>query len=107
MAAVCLVAGLIAVAGFWVATEARAPGTSPLAQLFTLAWSITYILASALMWRRSRFAPPLFAVATGFPAALLSFIFPRGELFFPSLIVTAVIALFGYRYLRRESQRLA
>jgi len=38
--ALCLIAGLAGLAGFWVATEAGAPGTSPLAQLFTMAWSI-------------------------------------------------------------------
>ena len=74
--ALCLIAGLAGIAGFWVATEARVPGTSPLAQLFTMAWSITFILVSVLMWRRSRLAPLVFFVAMGFPIVLMRFIFP-------------------------------
>jgi hypothetical protein len=107
MGAVCLAAGLTGIAGFWVATEARVPGTSPLAQLFTLAWSITYILTSVLVWRRSKLAAPTFLAALGFPVGVSWFIAPDGQFFLPSLIVTSLVALFGYRYLQREGRRLA
>ena len=103
----CLVAGLVGISGFWVATEARVPGTSPLAQLFTMAWSITFILVSVLMWRRARLAPPVFLVAMGFPVVLMRFVFPGGQPFVPALIVASVVGLLGYRYLRRTGQRLA
>jgi len=105
--AVCLVAGLVGIAGFWVATEARVPGTSPLAQLFTMAWSITFILVSVLMWRRSRLAPLVFLVAMGFPVVLMRFIFPGGQPFVPSLIAASLVALLGYRYLRRAGHQSA
>ena len=105
--AVCLVAGLVGIAGFWVATEARVPGTSPLAQLFTMAWSITFILVSVLLWRRSRLAPLVFLVAMGFPVVLSRFIFPGGQPFVPSLIAASLVGLLGYRYLRRAGQQSA
>ena len=75
--AVCLVAGLVGVAGVWFATEARVPGTSPLAQLVTMAWSLTFILVSVLTWRRSRVAPLVFLVAMGLPVVLILVRFPR------------------------------
>jgi hypothetical protein len=105
--ALCFVAGLVGIAGFWVATEARVTGTSPLAQLFTMAWSIAFILVSVLMWRRSRLAPPLFLVAMGFPVVLMRFVFPGGQPFVPALIVCSVVGFLGYWYLRRTGQRLA
>ena len=105
--ALCFVAGLVGIAGFWVATEARVAGTSPLAQLFTMAWSIAFILVSVLMWCRSRLAPPLFLVAMGFPLVLMRFVFPGGQPFVPALIVCSVVGLLGYWYLRRTGQRLA
>ena len=95
--ALCLVAGLVGVAGFWVATEARVPGTSPLAQLFAMSWSITFILVSVLMWRRSHLAPLVFLVAMGFPVVLMRFVFPGGQPFVPSLIVASIVGLIGYR----------
>ena len=107
MGGVCLVAGITGIAGFWVATEARVPGTSPLAQLFTSAWSVAFILTSVLMWRQSRLAAPAFLAATGFPLVVSWFLFPGGKFFVPSLIVTSLIGLFGYQYLRRHGQRLA
>jgi len=108
MGVACLLVGLAGIAGFWVATEARTPGTSPLAQLFTLSWSITYIAASVLAWRRSRFAAYAFLAAMGFLVFLLQRIFPGGQgVQIAPLVVTFLVAVFGYRYLRRESQRLA
>ena len=99
----CLTAGLAGIAGFWLATEARAPGTSPLAQLFTMAWSITFILAGVLMWRRSSVASVLFLVAMGFPVYLSRFVVPAGQAFVPALIVFSLLGLLGFRYLRRAS----
>ena len=103
----CLTAGLAGIAGFWLATESRAPGTSPLAQLFTMAWSITFILTSVLMWRRASVAPVLFLLAMGFPVYLSRFIVPGGQAFLPSLIVFSLIGLLGYKYLRGRSQQPA
>ena len=108
MGVVFLLVGIAGIAGFWVATEARTPGTSPLAQLFTLSWSITYIGASVLAWRRSRFAASAFLAAMGFLVFLLQRIFPSGEgVQLAPLAVTFLVAVFGYRYLRRAGQRLA
>ena len=105
--ALCLIAGLVGIAGFWAATEARAPGASPLAQIFTLAWSMTFLLVSVLMWRRSRLAPGVFLVAMGFPVVFMGFLFPGGQAWVPSIIAAALLGLVGYRYLRRAGQRLA
>jgi hypothetical protein len=105
--ALCLIAGLAGLAGFWVATEAGAPGTSPLAQLFTMAWSIAFILVSVLLWRRSRIAPPVFLVAMAFPVVLMRFVVPGGQAFVPSLVAASLVGVLGYRYLRRAGQRLA
>jgi len=108
IAAACFAAGLGGIAGFWAATEARVPGTSPLAQLFTCAWSITYILAGVLTWRRSRFAPYAWVAALGLLVFLLWQIVPNDRLLLLGpLVLTALAALFGYRYLRRQRQRLA
>ena len=107
MAALFLVAALVGMAGFWVATAARVPGTSPLAQLFSGAWIVTFVLASVLMWRRSRAAPFVFLVALGFPVVLMQFAFPGGQALVPSLIAATLVGLFGYRYLRNAGQRLA
>jgi hypothetical protein len=95
------------IAGFWLATAARVPGTSPLAQLFTLTWSVTFVLAGVLMWRRSSLASLLFLVAMGFPVYLSRFVVPGGQAFFPSLIVFSLVGLLGYRYLRGGSQQTA
>jgi hypothetical protein len=107
MVGLCLVAGLAGIAGFWLATEARTRGTSPLAQLFTMAWSITYILTGVLLWRRSRLVPLVFLVALGFPVVLSRFLVPGGQAFLPSLIVVAFVGLLGARYLRRRNQQLS
>jgi hypothetical protein len=102
-----LVAGLLGIAAFWAATEARVAGTSPLAQLFTMAWSLTFLIVTALIWRRSRVAPLVFLMAMGFPAVLMRFIFPSGQPFVPSLVVAVLIGVFGCRYLRRANQQFA
>ena len=95
----CLTAGLAGIAGFWLATEARALGTSPLAQLFTMAWSITFILTGVLIWRRSGVASVLFLLAMGFPVYLSRFVVPGGQAFLPALVVFSLLGLLGYRYL--------
>jgi hypothetical protein len=99
----CFAAGAAGVAGFWLATEARAPGTSPLVQLFTTAWSITFVLTGVLLWRRSSFASVLFLVAMGFPVYLSRFVVPGGQAFLPALIVFSFLGVLGYMYLRRAS----
>ena len=107
MATVFLVIGLAGIAGFWVATKARMPGTSPLMQLVTAAYSITFIGAGVLIWRRSQLAAPAFLVALVLPVYVARYIVPSGALLLPSLIVAALIAFPGYLYLRREGQRPA
>ena len=47
LAAVLLAAGLAGIAGFWVAWP-RTANTSPLAALFALAWSCTYLAAGKM-----------------------------------------------------------
>jgi hypothetical protein len=49
MATAFLVIGLAGIAGFWAATKARMPGTSPLMQLFTAAFSLTFIGTGVLI----------------------------------------------------------
>ena len=84
LAAAFLAAGLAGIAAFWVATVSRTPGTSPLAQLLTPAWSCTYVVTGVLTWRRSRPAAPAFLAAMGFLVLLLWFIFPGHQ--FPLLL---------------------
>jgi hypothetical protein len=82
LAAAFLAAGVAGIAAFSVAlvTWLRTSGTSPLAQLFALAWSYTFVVTALLTWRRSHRAPPTFLAATGLLLLLLSFIFPGGQL---------------------------
>jgi hypothetical protein len=104
LAGVFLVAGLVGIAAFWVAflSWLRTAGTSPLAQLFALAWSCTFVVTAVLTWRRSRLAAPAFLAAMGLLLFLLSFIFPGGQLLFlPLFIVIFFFAFLGYRYLHR------
>jgi hypothetical protein len=105
-----LAAGVAGIAAFswalvpWLTT----PGTSPLALLFTLAWSCTFVVAAVHTWRRSRRAPTAFLAATALLLLLLSFIFPVGQLhLLPLFVVTILVALLGYRYLRRASEPVA
>jgi hypothetical protein len=70
LAGVFLAAGLAGIAVFWLAWP-RSSNTSPLAALFALMWSCTYVLTALLTWRRSRLAAPAFLAAFGllvFPA---------------------------------------
>ena len=98
----CLTAGLAGIAGFWLATEARVPGTSPLAQLFTMAWSITFVLTGVLLWRRSSVASLLFLVSIAFHVVLVRFVVPGGQAFLPAVSVFSVLGLLGYRYLSHQ-----
>lgn len=96
-----LAAGLAGIAGFWAAWP-RTANTSPLAALFALAWSCTYLAAGALTWRRSRLAAPVFLTAIGLLVVLLWFVFPGGQRFLlPSFVVIFVFTFLGYRGLRR------
>ncbi len=110
LAGAFLAAGLVGIAAFSAALVAwlTTAGTSPLQQLFALAWSCTFVAAAVLTWRRSRRAPPAFLAATGFLLILLSFLFPGGQLLLlPVLGVIFLFALLGHRYLRRASERTA
>ena len=101
-----LVAGLAGIAAFWVAWP-RTSNTSPLAALFALVWSCTYVVTAVLTWRRSRFAAPIFLGAIGlllFPAA---FVVPGGQIFLPSFVVIVLGAFLGYQYLQRVSKPAA
>lgn len=101
LGALFLAAGLVGVAGFCVALVSRTPGTSPLAQLFALVWSCTYLATGVLMWRRSRLAAPAFVAAMGLMTVFLSFIFPEARFLLPlSFGVTCLVAVAGCRYLR-------
>ena len=101
LAGAFLVAGLAGIAAFWVAWP-RTSNTSPLAALFALMWSCTYVVTAILTWRRSRLAAPAFLAATGLLVFPASFIFPGGQLFLPSFVVIVLVAFLGYRYLRRH-----
>ena len=96
-------AGVAGIVAFSVALVSwlTTPGTSPLMQLFALAWSCTFLVTAVLTWRRSHRAPVAFLAATGFLLLLLSLIFPGGQLLLlPLFVVTLLLALLGYRYLR-------
>jgi hypothetical protein len=106
LAGVLLVAGLGGLAAFWAAWP-RTSGTSPLAALFALTWGCTYVVTAILTWQRSRFAAPIFLAAIGlllFPAA---FLFPGGQIFLPSSVSIALVALLGYWYLHRLRESAA
>jgi len=110
LAAAFLAAGVAGIAAFSVALVSwlRTSGTSPLAQLFALAWSCTFVVTAVLTWNRSRRAPPAFLAATGLLLLLLSLSFPKGQLLLlPLFVVTFLFALLGYRYLRRASEPAA
>jgi hypothetical protein len=106
---VLLVVGLAGLAAFWVATLSRTSGTSPLAQLATLAWSATYVVAAVLTWRRSHLAAHAFLVAMGLPMLLWWYILPGHPLplLLPLFAVTFLFAFLGYRYLRRACESAA
>jgi hypothetical protein len=98
LAGLFLAAGLAGIAAFWVAWP-RTANTSPLAALFALMWSCTYVVTALLTWRRSRLAAPAFLAAVGLLVFPASFLVPGGQLFRPSLVVIVGVALLGYRYL--------
>jgi hypothetical protein len=106
LAGAFLVAGLAGIAAFWVAWP-RTSNTSPLAALFTLVWSCTYVVTAILTWRRSRLAAPAFLAAIGLLMFPASFIFPGSQLFLPSFLVIVLVAFLGYRYLRRAREPAA
>jgi hypothetical protein len=106
LAGVFLVAGLAAIGVSWAAWP-RSSTTSPLLALSALTFGCTYVITAVLTWRGSRFAAPAFVGAIGlllFPARL---IVPGGQLFVPSLMVLAVVAVLGHRYLRRTPTAIA
>jgi hypothetical protein len=103
LAGALLVAGLVGMAVFW-GVFPRTANTSPLAALFALVWSSTYVITAILTWHRSRLAPPCFLAAIGLLLFPATFISPEGQLFLPSVVVVVLIALLGYRYLRRAGQ---
>ena len=75
LAGAFLAAGLAGIVAFW-ATWPRTSNTSPLAALFALLWSCTYIVTAVLTWRRSRFAGFAFLAAIGLPLFPARFIVP-------------------------------
>ena len=106
LAGAFLVAGLAGIAAFWLAWP-RTSNTSPLAALFALMWSCTYVVTAILTWRRSRLAAPAFLAAIGLLMFPASFISPGGQLFLPSFVVIVLVAFLGYRYLRRAREPAA
>ncbi|HXW05949.1 MAG TPA: hypothetical protein VD833_12000 [Vicinamibacterales bacterium] len=104
LAAALLAAGAAGIAALWAALP-RSSSTSPLASLFALVWSCTYIGAGLLTWRRSRLAAPAFVAAMGLLLFPLSYIFPVDRVVvLPSFAVTLLIGFLGYRYLRRSHE---
>lgn len=106
LAGALLTAGLVGIAAFWRVWP-RTSDTSPLAALFALIWSCTYLVTAILTWRRSRLAPHAFLAAIGlllFPALFIS---PGQHLFVPLLVVLTLVAFLGHRYLRRSREHVA
>jgi hypothetical protein len=106
LAGVFLAAGLVGIAAFLVAWP-RTSNTSPLAAVFALMWICTYIVTALLTWRRSRLAAPASLAAIGLLVFPASFLFPGSQLFLPSFVVIVLVALLGYRYLRRAREPAA
>jgi hypothetical protein len=101
LAAALLAAGLAGIAALWAAWP-RTPNTSPLAALFALVWSCTYVVTALLTWHRSRLAAPAFLAAIALLVFPVSFAFLGGQLLLlPSFVVIVLVAFFGYRYLGR------
>jgi len=94
-------AGVAGLAALWAAWP-RTANTSPLAALFALVWSCTYIAAALLTWRGSRLAAPVFLAAVGLLLPVFFFLFPGNRVhLLPSFAMTVVLGLLGYRYLSR------
>ena len=107
LGAAFLAAGIAGIAAF-LATWPRTSNTSPLAALFALVWSCTYVVTALLMWHRSRLAAPAFLAAIALMVFPVSFVFPGGQLFLlPSFVVIVLVAFLGYRYLRRACEPTA
>lgn len=106
LAGVFLVAGLAGIVAFWAAWP-RTSNTSPLAALFALLWSCTYVVTAILTWRRSRLAAPAFLAAIGLLVLPAAFLVPGGRLFFPAFVVIILFAFLGYRYLRKVREPAA
>ena len=107
LAAALLAAGVAGIAAFWAAFP-RTSNTSPLAALFALVWSCTYVVTAILTWRRRGLAAPAFLVAMGLLLPPLSFLFPGGKvLLIPSFAVTFLVGFLGYRYLSRACEPTA
>lgn len=105
LAVVLLAAGLAGLAALWAAWP-RTPNTSPLAALFALVWSCTYLAAGLLTWRGTRVAAFVFLAAIGLLLPVLFFLFPGGRLHvLPSFVITVGLGLLGYRYLRASPAR--
>ena len=100
LAGAFLAAGLVGIVAL-VAVWPRSSNTSPLAALFALMWSCTYIATAILTWRRSRFAAPAFVAAIGLLLFPARFIVPGGQLLLPASAAIAFFAFAGYRYLHR------
>ena len=106
-AAALLAAGVAGIAACW-AVWPRTSNTSPLAALLSLVWSCTYIVSALLTWRRSRLAAPAFLAAMGLLLPLFWFLFPGGQVpFLPIFVFTLLLALLGYRYLRKTGEPVA
>jgi hypothetical protein len=103
LAGALLVAGLVGIAAFWRVLP-RTSNTSPLAAVFVLMCSCTYLVTATLTWRRSRLAPLSFLAAIGLLLFPASFIAPGGQLLVPSFMVIVLVAFLGYRYLGRARQ---
>ena len=104
LARALLAAALAGIAAVWAAWP-RTSNTSPLAALFALVWSCTYVVAALLTWRRSSLSAPAFLAAMGLLLPLFWFIFPGSRvLLLPSFVVTFLGGLLGYRYLRRARE---
>ena len=68
----------------------------------------TYLVSARLTWRRSRLAAPTFLAAMGLLLPPLWFVFPGGQVpFLPLFLFTFLLALLGYRYLRKAGEPLA
>ena len=83
LAAMLLAAGVAGIAAFSVAFVSwlRTSGISPLAQIFALAWSCTFVITAVLTWRRSRRAPPAFLAATDYSSSCCRPFSPGGSSF--------------------------
>ena len=104
LAAALLAVGLAGIAAVWGLVP-RTSNTSPLAALFVLICSGTYLVTAALTWRRSRLAAPSFLAAIGLLLLPASFLFPGGQLFLPTFMVAVLVAFLGCRYLWRARVR--